>query len=259
MCKSPDVTLNKHLMPLVGLGAVVLAALLFFATPQPPAFAGTAAAPLSRDPAAPEKPVASASSAKAAVVATPSQWTELSPAQQLALAPLVANWATLSEAQKRKWLVLSKNYPQMSSAEQSKLQSRMAEWVTLSAEQRAQARLNFAQAKTISPTEKQAKWQAYQALSAEEKRKLSVKAPAPLKGAAPAVRPVPPQQLTVVPTSRQSVKPGQKIATATNKIDQKTLLPHPEKKPAALAPAAPAASASEAQPGATLTSLTPNN
>lgn len=155
------------------------------------------------------------------------RWSELTPAQQTALKPLVANWDGLTESHKRKWLSLSRNYPNMTAAEQAKLQSRMTEWVTLSAQQRTQARLNYANAKTISPSEKKAKWQAYQALSAEEKRKLATKAPPPPKGAAPAVKPVPTDQLTVVPTSRHSAKPGQKIAASPNKVDKNTLLPRP--------------------------------
>ena len=164
-------------------------------------------------------------------------WLELTPAQQLALQPLHGHWNGLSDAQKRKWLALSKNYPTMAGAEQVKLQARMTEWVTLSAEQRTQARLNYAQAKAISPTEKQEKWQAYQALSPEEKNRLASKHPTP-KGAAPVVKPDTGAQLTVVPTSAKSVKPGQKIATATHRIDQKTLLPQPEKALAVTAPAA---------------------
>ncbi len=167
-------------------------------------------------------------------------WLDLTPAQQLALKPLGASWNELSEGRKRKWLALSKNYPSMSSAEQAKLQERMNEWVTLSAQQRTQARLNYAQAKAISPAEKQEKWQAYQALSPEEKHRLALKVPASPKGAAPAVKPDPSAQLTVVPTSPKSAKPGQKIAAATHKIDEKTLLPHRENAMAASAAASAA-------------------
>jgi hypothetical protein len=152
----------------------------------------------------------------------------LTPGQQVALKPLLANWDGLPESRKRKWLALSRNYAQLPAAEQAKLQSRMTEWVALSVQQRNQARLNYAKAKDVPATEKQAKWQAYQALSPEERRKLATKVPNPPKGAAPAVKPVAPQQLTVVPTSAHSVNPGQKISTAANKIDQKTLLPRPE-------------------------------
>jgi hypothetical protein len=75
----------------------------------------------------------------------------------------------------------------------------MNEWVTLSPQQRAQARLNFARTKELSkqltPEEKKAKWQTYQALSPEEKQKLAAKASPKPVGAATAVKPVAPQKL----------------------------------------------------------------
>ena len=52
----------------------------------------------------------------------------------------------------------------MSGAEQAKLHSRMTEWAALSPQQRTQARLNFAETKQLSPDDKKAKWEAYQAL-----------------------------------------------------------------------------------------------
>ena len=77
---------------------------------------------------------------------------------------------TLSEAQKRKWLALSAELPaSMPRAEQAKLHSRMTEWAALSPQQRTQARLNFAETKQLSPDDKKAKWEAYQALSAGRK------------------------------------------------------------------------------------------
>jgi hypothetical protein len=253
MHKSPIARLDENATHWSSLGAVLAGVALLLGLADY-AYCGaatgphTAEKPLMLEAEGGAKPVAAPNRNKTAQRVSPPEssgpkWSELTPAQQLALKPLLANWDSLSEARKRKWLAMSNNYAQMSNAEQSKLQSRMTEWVTLSAQQRNQARLNYVQARTISPTEKQAKWEAYQALSPEEKRVLATKAPAVTKGAAPAVKPVAPQQLTVVPTSRQSVKPGQKIATATNKIDQKTLLPRPEKSTALAAtvpaPAAP--------------------
>ena len=48
----------------------------------------------------------------------------------------------------------------------------MTEWAALSPQQRAQARLNFAEIKRLPADERKAKWEAYQALQPEEKRKL---------------------------------------------------------------------------------------
>jgi len=224
------------MMPLRNTLCIGLAAVLLTITSC--ANAGGASAPPSAqkpspNASAPAHPSAPKSSAP---TSTRPLWSELTPAQQVALKPLSANWNDLSEGRKRKWLTMSTNYPNMPSTEQAKLHDRMTEWVTLSVQQRNQARLNFAQAKAISPAEKQAKWQAYQALSPEEKHKLATKQPPPPKGAALAVKPDTSAQLTKVPTSSKSAKPGQKIAAATHKIDQKTLLPHSEKAAAASAP-----------------------
>lgn len=112
----------------------------------------------------------------AAPVARPT-WRELSPAQQQALTPLATHWDRLSEERKRKWLVISKNFSSLSPAEQVKLHRRMNEWIALSQQQRIQARQNFSEIKKLSPEQKAAEWEAYQALSAEERRKLATQAP----------------------------------------------------------------------------------
>ena len=129
-------------------------------------------------------------------------WGELTQLQQHALRPLAATWPTISEAQKRKWLAISKNYPALPPDGQAKMHGRMNEWVNLSAQQRAEARLNFATTKELSkeltPDEKLAKWQTYQALTSEEKQKLAEKADGKPAGAALAVRPVSQQKLAPV-------------------------------------------------------------
>ena len=164
--------------------------------------------------AQPAKPLANASNPiKPAAVATPAKlqvskpvWAELTVQQQIALRPLAPGWDTINEAQKRKWLEISKGYPSLTPEGQSIMHSRMTEWVGLSAQQRAQARLNFAKTKELSneltAEEKQAKWQNYQALSAEEKQKLAAKAAPKPTGAATAVKPVSPQKLVVTPSAQ---------------------------------------------------------
>jgi len=159
--------------------------------------------------------------APAKVAPSKPTWAELSPMQQQALAPLAASWnTTISEAQKRKWLEISKNYPSLPPEGQANLHSRMNEWVTLNPQQRAQARLNFGKTKELSkqltPEEKKAKWEAYQALSPEEKQKLAAKASPKPTGAATAVKPVAPQKLAPVPPHpvKASSKPAPKIGTS---------------------------------------------
>jgi hypothetical protein len=196
--------------------------------------AATASAP------APAKPAAASAPAKVAV-SKPS-WAELTHMQQQALKPLAASWNTISEPQKRKWLEISKNYPSLSAEEQAVMHSRMNEWVTLSPQQRAQARLNFARTKELSkqltPEEKKAKWETYQALSPEEKQKLAAKANPKPAGAATAVKPVPPQKLAPVPPHpvKAASRPAPKIAAS---------------QPVAAAPAALPASSATGGPVAT--------
>jgi hypothetical protein len=153
----------------------------------------------------------------------PPTWAELTAQQQQSLAPLAASWRTLRKSHKEKWLALSANYPTMPAGEQARLHSRMREWAALSPQQRTLARLNFAEAQRVAPDDKRAKWEAYQALSPEEKRKLAAGAPA--RPAAPptamAVQPVPQQKLTRIPRK----KPGTPPRVA---VDSNTLLPQPK-------------------------------
>lgn len=213
----------------LGLVTVALLALPVFSFAQATKPAATASAPGAAK---------SAASAPAKTTASKPTWAELSPMQQKALAPLASSWNTISEQQKRKWLEISKNYPSLPPEGQANLHSRMNEWVTLSPQQRAQARLNFGKTKELSkqltPEEKKAKWETYQALSPEEKQKLAAKASPKPAGAATAVKPVAPQKLAPVPP--HPVKASSKAAP---KINAST--------PVAAAPAALPASG----PGAT--------
>lgn len=60
-------------------------------------------------------------------------WSQLTAAQQQALAPLALTWNTgISEPQKRKWLEISKNFNGLAPEAQATLNSRMTQWVALS-------------------------------------------------------------------------------------------------------------------------------
>lgn len=159
-------------------------------------------------------------------------WNGLTAGQQEALRPLAANWGTLSEPHKKKWISLSQNFASMPPAEQARLHSRMTEWAALSPAQRAQARLNFAKARSVSPAERKAQWQAYQALSPEERRKLATGARSRPAGAATAVKPVAPKKLTPIPRIKSEKganvaerKRQPTIPLVGNQVDQNTLLP----------------------------------
>ena len=192
---SPSANISRPLRPLQA-GAVVWASAL-----------AVAALGLTTAGAQPRAETAAATagvSSPKAVSTTKPLWSELTSGQQQALAPLGPHWNTLNIGQKRKWLALSRNYSEMSAEDRKTLHSRMIEWAALSNQQRTQARLNFAEVKRIPADERKAKWEQYQALSEEEKRKLAERAPPKPRGAAIPVRPVSSQKLVPVP----AVTPG---------------------------------------------------
>ena len=104
--------------------------------------------------------------------------------------------------------------------------------------QRNQARLNFNTVQSVSKDEKKSRWDAYQALSEEEKRKLSAGVLTTSKTAAPTSKPSSSERL-VQPTVR--TLPAAALP-ARAPIDKKTLLPMPvtDTPPASPPPAAPA-------------------
>ncbi|MEY2620731.1 MAG: hypothetical protein RIT26_551 [Pseudomonadota bacterium] len=166
---------------------------------------------------------------KAPLIETSPAWAELSDRQQSALAPLKKLWPTINEAQKRKWLAVSRNYHDLPEMEQQKMHERMREWVRLGPRERAQARLEYARAQTLSVDERRARWEAYLALSEEERQQLAPKAPQALKGAAIAVRPVPAHKITPPPVTVQSKNPPAQGFSALrldpDQIHPRTLLP----------------------------------
>jgi len=105
------------------------------------------------------------------------------------------------------------------------MHARMAEWAALKPKEREQARLNFAETKKIAPTDRAANWEAYQALSPEERKELANKAKKKPASAALAVKPVPPEKLAAVPVTRLTPEPVRDRLWAKQAIDRNTLLP----------------------------------
>lgn len=167
-------------------------------------------------------------------------WEVLNTPQKLALYPLAERWALLSELQKRRWLALAQNFPTLPETEQEKLHSRMTEWASLSAQQRNQARLNYADSNRLARDNKLAQWQAYQALSDEEKRKLAARAATKPQGAAPAIKPVSPRKLAQIPAASE-VNP--------NRPNQPKIPPVKSLSPRAATPVQPAPAAAPGTPG----------
>jgi ribosomal protein L39E len=156
--------------------------------------------------------------------ATKPEWTELTTSQKLALHPLRENWRYLGDVSKRKWIALSVNFNSMAPAEQLKLHARMNEWVALSQQERMQARLNFAQSKQLPQSHKSATWEAYQALSQEEKAKL-----ARLEKDKKAVPPIALKnnqkpKLSTAPVKILASKPSPALASVNLLLDRHTLL-----------------------------------
>ena len=131
-------------------------------------------------------------------------WASLSPAQQIALAPLAKSWGSLSEGQKRKWIAISKSYPALPAPDKEKMHSRMVEWAALSPKDRELSRLNFAQTKAVPKSDRAAEWEAYQALSPDEKQKLASTVTTKPVGASVAPKPVSPDKLAAVPVTRHT-------------------------------------------------------
>ena len=171
------------------------------------------------DAANPKKPLESKSG-----------WSKLTLQQKNALQPLASSWGSLSAGQQRKWLEVSRNYHSLTAADKASMHSRMADWAALSNRERAEARLNFATttelAHELTPQEKKAKWEAYQSLSAEEKRKLANQASRAPVGAATAIRPVAPQKLVALPAPANTGNKPPKIPADSTGNNSATTADH---------------------------------
>ena len=172
-------------------------------------------------------PGASSAPKTAPMMVSSDSWMALTPKQKISLAPLEKSWNTLSEGQRRKWLALSESYPRLGAPEQEKLHSRMAQWAALSPKDREAARLNFAQSKNIAKSDRAANWEAYQALSPEEREKLAQGAKVKPVGAAVSLKPVAPEKLTAVPVTRHTPEQERAAAVLQQSINRSTLLPQP--------------------------------
>ena len=168
-------------------------------------------------------------------VAAPVAWGTLSVQQRTTLAPLATEWLRLPPAVQHKWIEIANRLPSMPADQQQRVQERMREWARLSPEQRTEARLNFQQSRQLGGADKQARWEAYQALSVEERQALGAKARA---ASAPTMASSPTHALRKAPLGAMAPK--------SNVIDSTPL-------PAAqtLRPVAPAVV--QAKPGVTTT------
>lgn len=102
-------------------------------------------------------------------------WRSLSAEQRRALKPLERDWSGIDGSRKQKWLEIAARYPKMPPDEQQRLSGRMSAWASMTPAQRGQARLNYQEARQLTPQERQARWEAYQALTPEERKRLATR------------------------------------------------------------------------------------
>jgi hypothetical protein len=107
------------------------------------------------------------------------KWGSVLPAHRAALKPLEHDWSSFGADQKQKWIELAAQFPSLSADERQRIQTRMTEWAKLTPQQRGATRFQFKQAKELAPTNRQARWDAYQALPEEQKKELASRAAPP--------------------------------------------------------------------------------
>lgn len=133
--------------------------------------------------------------------------------QQQALAPLASEWDQLDAFRKGKWLAIGNKFPSMKPDEQQRVQERMRDWVALTPEQRRMARESYARSKKLNPDQKSARWEQYQQLPEEEKKKLAA--------GATAKKPV----ATLPPASAQGKSPIPPIKSAPKPVLERSVTP----------------------------------
>ena len=120
-----------------------------------------------------QTPAAAASSPASRAASTGPSWSRLTPQQRSALLPLERDWSSIDAPRKTKWLEVAARFPAMPVADQKRVQERMAEWARMTPSERGRARLSFQESKQFSSEQKQAHWEAYQALPDNERRALA--------------------------------------------------------------------------------------
>jgi hypothetical protein len=200
----------------------------------------------------------------------PTTWSVLSSAQQTALMPLQRDWDGMDAASRSKWVSIASRFSFLPAEDQLRMHERMRAWARSSPSERQQARVAFHAAQQMAAEQRQAKWEAYQALPPEKRQELAAKAaqkltakaqarrvvaiespqpksnlvPAALKGqpvkvVAPSILQARPgattvfiNQIKILPAHQQA---GQtKVFADPDLVDRKTLLP--KRRPAAPSP-----------------------
>ena len=190
MVKNDDLRMMAGFRSVLSL-SLVLAASLF--AQQIGAQATDAASAASLVPAtAPATDNASAGSQLVlpapATALPPSAWLALSPIQQTALMPLERDWDGLDTSSRSKWLSIATRFATLPAEEQARMHERMRAWARSTPAERQQARIGFQVAQQVAAGQRQAKWEAYQALPPEKRQELVDKAAQKLVATPPARR-----------------------------------------------------------------------
>jgi hypothetical protein len=135
------------------------------------------------------------------------RWKDLTPAQQSALRPLETQWAQIDAPRKQKWVEIAGRFPSMPQPERDRVQARMSEWAKLSPSERRDARMNYQAAKQVPQPSREARWEAYQALPADQRRQLATPVPAPRPAARKPVDQAPQAKSNIVPNPAHSAPP----------------------------------------------------
>jgi hypothetical protein len=204
----------------------------------PAAFAAPPSSPSATLPAHPV-PGASGQGAAPRPEAGGPRWNELTPEQRRVLAPLSGDWNSIDDRGKERWLGVAGRFPKMPPEEQQRANQRMVEWSHMTPQQRTQARLNFQDSRGVSKEERQARWQAYQALPEEQKRELAKRATATAAAGSAAAGP--------------ASAPHHRHSTPVEVVQPKTNVVGPVKE--TRTPVDPGSVALEVRPGATTTLL----
>lgn len=185
-------------------------------------------------------------------------WAALTLPQRQALAPLEREWPGIDAQRKSKWLEVAARFPAMPEGERARLQDRMADWARLTPAERSSARLQFQETRRLGPDDRQAQWEAYQALPEDQRKALAqqskpaartaaaskpgadttakrnlVQATAvpPVRAASPTVQQAKPGATTLPMTAKGPLPPAHhqpgmpKITATPGFVDPSTLLP----------------------------------
>lgn len=170
------------------------------------------------------------------------RWHKLKPAQREALMPLQHEWAGIDAVRKQKWVQVADRLPAMPPEERARVQARMSDWARLTPAERGEARLRFQEAKQIAPPDRRSRWEAYQALTPEQKHELAERAAPPARSAT-----------AEVPTRRAGRPERIDKAARDASLAKSNIVPNPAYAPP---PRVIAPTVVQAAPGATTTLMT---